>query len=193
MRKKELNYNGREFSKQIQDCRGQMNLVGERKKKQKEGILCQRDNYVYVDKNKTTSLCQSQQWPFYCFRDQAEMKLQRQHTSVAAPSGWKRGPTYAKAMLIHAKPWGRTLQATWSLPKKELTIFIGMTLPGGKAPALSRYGFPLDMSSHQKIKINTWKTARIYLARCAESIFSVSFFSSCLSPNVSAIVLLHAY
>lgn len=52
-----------------------------------------------------------------------------------------------------------------------------MTLPGGKAPALSRYGFPLDMPSHQQIKINTWKATRIYLARCEESIFFCFFFS----------------
>lgn len=188
--KKELNYNRREFGKQIQHRRGHINLVGEWKKKQKECILCQRDNYIYVNQNKT-SLCQSQQWPFYCFRDQAEMKLQRQHTSVAALSERKRGPPYAKAMLIHVKPWGCTLWASWSFPKKELTIFIGMTLPGGKAPALSRYGFPLDMSSHQKIKINTWKTTRIYLARCAESIFFCFFFLLFLQMSVRLYSCMH--
>lgn len=110
---------------------GKLIWLGNEKRSKKECIVCQRDNYFYVNQNKA-SLCQSQQRPFYCFSDQAEMKLQHQHTSVAAPSGLKRGPPYAKAMLIHVKPLGCTLWASWSFPKKELTIFIGMTLPVGK-------------------------------------------------------------
>jgi len=46
------------------------------------------------------------------------------------------------------------------------------------------------MPSHQKIKINTWKATRIYLARCEESIFFLLLpFSKCLCDCTLACIL----
>lgn len=68
-----------------------------------------------------------------------------------------------------SRPLGDLLLNVRDSFRKKLPLFLSEWRSQRESTSL--LGVPSDMLSHQKMKINTRKTARIYLACCAESAF----------------------
>ncbi len=133
---------------------------------------------IILCESKTKQVCANPAEALLLFHRSSWDEVTTSHTSVAAlRSGLRERPILCKSMLIHVKPWGCTLWASWAFKKRELTIvYQNDAPPVGKHQHWVRYGFPLDMSSLLENQTNTWKTTRIYSASlCGKSIFSVYF------------------